>query len=294
MKLSIIIPTYRDNDRLETCLAAIEGQIQGRQVEVLVVDNFGDASVADIVSRYPHAKYLVETAPGSYAARNAALKLATGGAVAFTDSDCIPAGGWVPRIIHALERSTADIIAGRVDVFPTDPKSPNGWEISDMIFGFPIKQRIYGGGGGVTANLVVRSNAFVRVGLFKAEMLSGGDGEWCARARVCGLVIAYDHNLVVMHPARGTARSQLGKAKRIVGGLASGRRAKAGDIVVACSRLPLPPYRDFMFAMRKYQSGDFGIWEIAQGLSVRSIVHYYMKFQQLMYLLSPDRAKRRV
>lgn len=292
MKISVIIPTYCDNERLEKCLDAIEAQINDQKIEILVVDNFGDPLLEKLLKRYPHVRYLVETTPGSYAARNAALNVADGEAVAFTDSDCIPAGSWLSQIARTLETSEADIIAGCVSLFPKCPESPNSWEIADMFFGFPIEQRIRSGGGGVTANLVIRRHAFAKVGHFDASVFSGGDLDWCSKARDRNLKIIYSSDIVVMHPARQTAGEHLQKAKRVAGALAVDRQKSKVPVRIWADlvRLPLPPVRDALSIMR---SQHFGIFDKLRGLGARTIFHYYLKTQVFLYLLLPARQKKR-
>jgi glycosyltransferase involved in cell wall biosynthesis len=292
VKLSVIIPTYKDNERLVKCVECLEKQVRNQSVEILVVDNAGDAALAELLKIYPHTTYLVETKPGSYAARNAGLQVASGDVIAFTDSDCLPEDDWIECALGLIESLKADIVAGRVVVFPLDKYAPNCWEIADMVFGFPVEQRVRDGGGGVTANLVATRACFSTAGPFEEDNLSGGDMEWCRRATGTGLKLCYRNDLVVRHPARRSMSEHLVKAKRVAGALAdrSSKARSSVQLLRDIMRLPLPPARDW----RKLGANQsLAANAKLRGMWARAVFHYYMKWQILKYLALPSAAKER-
>src|SRR5688572_11109439 len=96
VKISVIIAVLDDFSRLRTCLDALARQTLGvQQLEVLVVDNGSKEDPEPQLADYPFVRVLRESTPGSYAARNAALPVAHGRILAFTDSDCLPTPGWL-------------------------------------------------------------------------------------------------------------------------------------------------------------------------------------------------------
>jgi len=228
MKVTVIVPTYKDTLRLSRCVAALVAQtVLPKDYEILVVDNEGSAEVKALCDRYPgRVDYLLETAPGSYAARNRGLARATGELVAFTDSDCIPAADWLEHGVKALNSSSAPgIVGGRIDVFPDDPERVTLSEAYDMMYAFRHEVDIIKHGKVVTANCFTRRSIFEHVGLFNSQLMSGGDVEWSGRVRRAGYPLAYDAAAVVLHPARNGVAGQLAKVRRTTAGQAAVYRA---------------------------------------------------------------------
>jgi len=96
--VSVIIPTYRDWNRLKLCVNALKNQTYPKnRFEAIVVNN----DPADPCPYCPLPDNFVLTTegkPGSYAARNAGIKIAKGDILAFTDSDCIPYSDWIEQV----------------------------------------------------------------------------------------------------------------------------------------------------------------------------------------------------
>src|SRR6185437_12388918 len=98
-------------------------------VEVIVVDNGSSDASRDIASGHPAVTRVVtESRPGSYAARNAGLAVATGDLIAFTDADCLPASDWLRHGFAAVARGL-DLVAGHVN--PRVSDAPSLWERFD-------------------------------------------------------------------------------------------------------------------------------------------------------------------
>ncbi|MEI8649080.1 glycosyltransferase family A protein [Paraglaciecola sp. Hal342] len=85
-KVSVIIPVYNDIVRVEACLTSLENQDYPRdRFEVIVVDNGSSDGTYDALQKvalsYAAQQSLIITQcmiPGSYAARNHGLTMATG------------------------------------------------------------------------------------------------------------------------------------------------------------------------------------------------------------------------
>ncbi len=217
--ISIIIPVFDDAERLALCLAALEGQTYpGDAYEVLVVDNGSKQSPAGVVAKYPHARLLVESKPGSYAARNKALGAARGAFLAFTDADCIPQPDWLERGVAALKAlPNFGVVAGRIDMFYVDPRRPRWVELYDAATGLDQRRSVSVNAAN-TANLFTHRSVFDRVGLFDASLKSLGDVEWTLRAAAAGYPVAYGHDAVIRHPARSHLRDMMVKRRRTIGG----------------------------------------------------------------------------
>jgi glycosyltransferase involved in cell wall biosynthesis len=217
--VSIIIPARNDHQRLRRCLEALKKQIEAHgSAELILADNGSSPSLEDIASEFG-AVYLACPHGGSYAARNAAIGVATGAVIAFTDADCLPSADWLGRGVTVIHDGSADILAGRVEVFPEDPMAPTAAELYEMAFAFPQQAYVARDGFGVTANLFVRREVFDAIGIFDQVLFSGGDREWGRRATTAGWRLSYHSACVVRHPARRTVPELEQKINRVVQGL---------------------------------------------------------------------------
>jgi len=213
--VSVIIPTYHDWDCLKQCLNALKAQsYPAYRFEVLVVNNDpDDLSPYGVVKG--NVRLLEESKPGSYAARNAAIRVAKGEIFAFTDSDCIPDADWLLNAVTRLMKG-AHRIAGHVDLFFRSEKL-TFVEIFEKAFAFDQESNARSGAS-VTANMITWRKNFDDVGLFNEELMSGGDFEWGWKASAAGIPIAYSQNVIVRHPARFNFRQIFRKNRRIIGG----------------------------------------------------------------------------
>ncbi|NAZ86671.1 glycosyltransferase [Kineococcus indalonis] len=198
--VDVVVPV-KDDPRLEACVRALLAQDHpADRLRVLVVDNGSRHPRTDLADLDPRVSVLSEPRPGSYAARNAAVARATGDVLAFTDSDTLPEPTWVSSAVRALGAG-ARVVAGRVRVYPRDPRRPHPVEAFEVVNAFR-QDRTVPRGFAVTANLVVPREVFDAVGPFDADLPSGGDAEWCGRAVAAGFPLTYVADAVVAHPAR--------------------------------------------------------------------------------------------
>ena len=198
--VDVVVPT-KDDPRLEACVRAVLAQDHPAEaLRVIVVDNGSAHPQRHVADLDPRVEFLVEPRPGSYAARNAALAVARGDVLAFTDSDTLPDPGWVSGALRALDAG-AQVVAGRVRVYPRDPARPHPVEAFEVVNAFR-QDRTVPRGFAVTANVVVPRAVFDAVGPFDADLPSGGDAEWCGRAVAAGFPLTYVEDAVVAPPAR--------------------------------------------------------------------------------------------
>ncbi len=216
MKISVIIPVYKDWDRLNKCIEALSNQtLQASEFEVLIVNN--EKNFTPNLQQLPINIFVItEDKPGSYAARNAGIKEAKGLYYAFTDSDCIPEKDWLEKSLKYLETGHKRL-GGRVKLFYKSEKLSLA-EIYEKGFAFNQKQYVRDGTS-VTANMIASKAAFDIVGLFNDSLMSGGDMEWGWRAQASGFDIFYASDVIVNHPARDSMDEILSKAKRVATGI---------------------------------------------------------------------------
>lgn len=230
--VSVLIPTYRDWERLSLCVKALAHQSYTQELfEVIIINNDPtDPAPANFVLP-DNFKIITEAKPGSYAARNAGLKMAKGEIIAFTDADCIPSPDWIQNAVYYLNNNRfCSRIAGYIEIFYNNPK-PTTAEYYNSIFAFPQKSHATYSGTSVTGNMITYKNVFDAVGVFDDTLLSLGDLEWGKRAHKAGFQIQYVENVRVKHPAR-TLKELIKKEKRVGGGQGSmGRSSTVRNLI---------------------------------------------------------------
>ncbi|MEY2746164.1 MAG: hypothetical protein RL112_1206 [Planctomycetota bacterium] len=243
LEASVVVPTYKDWDALQRCLDALAAQTaDAGRFEVLVANNNADPRPPAGLRLPANARVVHAPEPGSYAARNAALREARGDVVFFTDSDCSPEPEWIASGLARMSGAgELDRVAGRVQLHCAGPRW-NLWELYDRSTW--LRQEDYARKGwGATANLVARRAAFDRVGPFDAATFSGADREWNSRAQRAGGRIAYAAEVGVRHPARATFAELAKKQRRTYGGRHSLLAARGWRGLVPPLNYLLPPWK---------------------------------------------------
>ena len=218
--VSVIIPVYNNTEKLKLCLSALANQTYPQELyEIIVVDNNSEEDIAEVTQQFQQVKLTTEGKRSSYAARNQGIKIAKGELLAFTDSDCIPTSDWLEQgINHLLSNSNCGAIAGKIELYYQNKEHPNAAEIFDKIVNLQQEKYVEEKHYGATANLFTYKQIFQDVGLFNAELKSGGDADWGNRVFAHGYEIIYAANVLVLHPARNTLKQLAKKVLRQTGG----------------------------------------------------------------------------
>ena len=122
IELSIVIPTRDRPDRLTETLGAIETEITGSVVEVVVVDDGSAPGSLDSLRQRPWSfpiRWLEQEGRGPATARNRGVATARGARVLFLGDDTRPAPGCLDR-----HRGAAEGVQGHIDWDPDQPISP--------------------------------------------------------------------------------------------------------------------------------------------------------------------------
>lgn len=216
IQITVIVPIYQQWPLAQTLFDCLAAQtLPQAHWEVLAVDNGSD--VVPLPQQLPGFVRLLHCErPGSYAARNAAIDRARGELLVFTDADCLPHVDWLQAHWEAYcQHGNRQINAGAITVKKLTDDAPNQYEQYDILLGIPQKRYAQKRGFGVTANLAVPRDVFDRSGRFNADRFSGGDAEFCRRARRDGVGLAYVDAAGVVHPARSSWTALATKARRI-------------------------------------------------------------------------------
>lgn len=209
--VSVVVPVYNGESSLPRLLEALSKQTY-TNFEVIIADNNSTDKTAEIIQEHPMTKYVFQAKTGSYAARNAAIEIAKGEILAFTDDDCIPSPDWIFEGVESLKGDSVDFSGGGIKfIF-----SPNIKLVELLDSGQFLNQPDYlSRGFSVTANLFVKRKVFENIGVFDDFQLSGGDAEFCRRATSKGFKIVYAEKAIIYHPTRKNLKSLCKKAWRI-------------------------------------------------------------------------------
>jgi len=217
-QISVIIPVYNDQAGLDFCLEGLNKQtIPSSKFEIIIIDN-GSYPNLQIVD-YPNLQinFISCMKKGSYAARNAGIKVALGEYIAFLDADCQPIEKWLEIGLRTLKNNpTKTVIAGNVSLIPS--QNPSIIEQYQCLTGFGQKENVEINQFAATANIFVKYENINEIGLFDDRLLSGGDREWSWRAKQCNYNIIYSSEALVYTHPRKTLTGAIKQARRVAGG----------------------------------------------------------------------------
>ncbi len=220
--VSVIIPVFNDSIRLQLCLDALARQTYPVHLfEVIVVDNNPekDTEIIRLAAQFNAVRAFYESRRGSYAARNLGIHQARGTVMAFTDSDCIPDPDWIEKGVSSLLKTPdCGLVAGKIRFFFKNPSDPTAAEIYDSLNLLKQEEYLKEYHFGATANVFTFKAVFAEVGLFNAQLQSGGDQEWGKRVFAAGFKQVYAEDVVISHPARSTLRELQKKTARVTEG----------------------------------------------------------------------------
>lgn len=215
-KVSVIIPIYNGEQDLPGLLARLMAQTYpASQVEYLLVDNassdrtpqFLAAAVQDFAQTGLTLKALSERdIQSAYAARNTAIRSATGEFLAFTDADCYPQSNWLNALMQPFADEKVGLVAGKIIAFPGTTLLEHYAERKNIMSQEDTLAHKFCPYG-QTANLGIRLEALKSVGLFRPYLTTGGDADICWRVQQeGGWEIRYATEAAIEHRHRQTIK----------------------------------------------------------------------------------------
>jgi glycosyltransferase involved in cell wall biosynthesis len=201
---SVVIPTHGRTAELASCLQALCGlDPPDGGFEVIVVDDGSAQAVEPAVE--PFADRLAITLlrqehRGPAAARNRGARAARGSHVAFLDSDCVPAPGWLVALQAALADHEQDALVGgrTIDGAPENRYSAASHQILEAVDAFynpsSSEARFF-----PATNLAVPTRLFLSEGGFREDFVTSEDRELCHRWLSLGHPIAAAPVALVQH-----------------------------------------------------------------------------------------------
>lgn len=199
--VSVIVPCYNSETTLSECLDSLTNQSYDHIDEIVVVDNGSTDNSKSIADQFPVSIYEYTEMQGSYAARNFGIEKVDSQLIAFTDADCVPSHDWIAQLVLCYQSLSSDLIGGSIN-FQFSNKS--AFELHDASTSMNNKRLVEQRSASVTANLLVCASVFEDIGLFPADLKSGGDVKWTRSAVTGGYEIAYCENATITHPTRNS------------------------------------------------------------------------------------------
>jgi len=180
--VSAIIPVYNGERYLAEAIESVLAQ-EHNSLELIVVDDGSRDGSAAIARRFPAVRYRYQPNGGIGAARNLGLQLARGRFIAFLDADDVWAPGKLAAQVQAFAADPRlDIVSGHVEQF----RSPDLDEVTARRIRFP-RELLPGYSFGA---MLIKREAFLRVGPVSTVRTKAECVDWCLRATDLGLRVA--------------------------------------------------------------------------------------------------------
>jgi GT2 family glycosyltransferase len=226
--VSVIVPAYNEAERIGDCIEALLNlDYPSDRYEVIVVNNHSTDHTAAIIDRYPVIR-LDERRQGVAYARNAGIRAARGGVLAFIDADCIPGKDWLKELLAGIERQEIGCFAGEFA-----PQPFRGF-IDEYVHDRELIQQKsllhYHPPVVATGNVAYRKRVFEQIGLFDASFVSGEDSDLAWRMqKSTPYRILYNQKACVFHPHPASLQELLRRCHRIGNGIARFRLKHSED-----------------------------------------------------------------
>ncbi len=179
MKITLVIPAYNEEERIEACLGSVLKNSRGSFHEIIVVNNASTDRTQELAEKMG-VRVVIETKKGTGHARQCGLEHATGDYVAYIDADTLMPEDWVDKI-HTVFKKHPEIVclSGPYRYYGSgrfhDILLNSMWYITA-----PLTYRIAGfmivGG-----NFVARREALLKIGGFDRTIAFYGDDTDTAR-----------------------------------------------------------------------------------------------------------------
>lgn len=225
-ELSVIIPSFNRKPILLRALQALcEQDMPATRFEIVVADDGSSDGTREAVEAFaaqhppPQAPYIrCSSAPnqGANAARNRAIRLATGRLLVIINDDTIAVPGFLSAHLaeHQAYPDLAVAVLGRMTISPDVPPSLFADLHLDAWFAQFTDATELDWKGFVTCNLSVKAELLHRHGMFEERMRWHEDLELGERLRAQGLRVRYRRDALGYHLHHLRERDFLGVADR--------------------------------------------------------------------------------
>lgn len=213
--VSIIIPAFNEEKRIESALKAVLSQTYPREsFEVIIVDDGSTDRTDEIVANYPVKLLKHDKNRGDSASRNTGALNAIGDIIATTDADDMVDIDWLKFLIKTFLEKDADSVVGSSHVIYDE----NNWqqriisELSICLRSSNYVKNIYDNKGrlgrnkGLGSNQSFKKSVFYKIGGFDIGLTSGMEQDILWRAEEQGYKIEFAPNAIVYIKLRDNFR----------------------------------------------------------------------------------------
>ena len=198
--VSFVVPVHNGARWIADVVTAIDQQADGRQLEIIVVDDASsDASVAlvELLSVRCPLRVISSDARGTAAALNTGIRAARFPIVCQLDQDVVPAPGWMQALVAELDDPTVGAAQGR---YVAPPEA----DLFARVMDADLAQRHAAIADGetdhvCTGNTAYRAEALHRAGLFDEQLGYGLDNDISYRMRDAGYRLVFNHAAYSTH-----------------------------------------------------------------------------------------------
>lgn len=215
--VSVIIPIYNGESDLPELIKCLYNQTYPQElVEYLLIDNNSSDRTSEILAaaskeaqeKNINFKHLTQNKiQSSYAARNLGIRKASYQILVFTDADCRPDTHWLEKIVQPLDKSSVGIVVGGIIALPGTSLLEKYAERKQLLSQKFLVEHPFCPYG-QTANIAIRKQAFIEVGLFRPYLTTGGDADICWRIqKETNWQLEYVPEAIISHRHRSNLKS---------------------------------------------------------------------------------------
>jgi len=227
--ISVVVATRDRPEMLRACVKTLLGS-KHASFEVVVVDQ---SRYPSNLPEDPRIIYVHSDTHGKSAGLNAALTVASGSIIAFTDDDCTIPDDWLSKACTLFARHPdVDLAFGNLEAVEHDPAENFVPIVSIVQFRVVSKPRLAYVRGGAGANMIARRSLFDHIGPYDEMIGPGSRFVACEeydiyfRTLMAGRSVAFAPELVITH--WGTRSYSDGSGRRLLRGYAYGEGAVIG------------------------------------------------------------------
>lgn len=183
--ISVVIPTYNEEENIAQCLVSLRHQTVPRsEYEIIVVDGGSKDATREIAKKYADMVF-VQTSRKVGGARNDGILAARGDIVATTDADCIIPPAWIETIKKGFGDNNVVQLYGPVYPIEESIKNSISLFVANMFSRLGYYTRIFYYTLG--CNTAFKKDVFIRAGMYLC-IDAGDDLEIALRMKKYGKV----------------------------------------------------------------------------------------------------------